>query len=430
MKLRQSVETKLKLSTTLRNWLPVLMANVGDLEETLQPFMETNPLVEMKSGFEKSYQKEFNPKKLFKDEHNSNGGVLEALIIDHKSLYDEIDEQIEPPLFPTPLSSSIAYAILENINEEGYFEGEFEPIADQLNVSVEEVGRVHQRFMYIEPFGIGARNVKENFLFQLSSLHIDDELYNLTQTMIEHLEHIEEYANKPRYVEAIKTIQLFKNPPAIEYLEEDRTVIPDIMIYTNDEGQIDIELNDKFYPTISIDGEYSVEHKFLKDKLQEAKDLVDSLEMRKATLYKVGLMLIEYQYDYFFGGDMKPLTLQMLADEFGHNPSTISRAISNKYIACDRGIIPMKAFFTAPAIAKSEDKEDEISNSAIKSYMQEVIKEENKKKPLSDEKLLKIIKEKFDVDIGRRTIAKYRYALNIGSSSERKKLYKMAGFVG
>ena len=93
------------------------------------------------------------------------------------------------------------------------------------------------------------------------------------------------------------------------------------------------------------------------------------------------------------------------------------------------GVISMKLFFSAPAIAKSEDKEEEISNSAIKSHLGNIVKNEDKNKPLSDEKLLKIIKKQYSVDIGRRTITKYRLLLNIGSSSERKKLYKMGGFV-
>ena len=129
-------------------------------------------------------------------------------------------------------------------------------------------------------------------------------------------------------------------------------------------------------------------------------------------------MLVEYQYDFFKGGEIKPMTLKVLADEFGHAPSTISRAISNKYLECSRGIFPLKNFF---ATAIDED----TSNAAIKEFVAELIKDENKEKPLSDSKILQLATEKFKVTMVRRTIAKYRAQLNIASSSDRKKLYKM-----
>ena len=113
-----------------------------------------------------------------------------------------------------------------------------------------------------------------------------------------------------------------------------------------------------------------------------------------------------------------PLTLKPLADEFGHNPSTISRAIANKYIACDRGVYPMKEFFTTAI-------DEDVSNAAIKEYLSRLVREEPRLKPLSDVKLLELIQEQFKVKMVRRTIAKYRKQLNIAGSSERKKLYQL-----
>jgi RNA polymerase sigma-54 factor len=213
-------------------------------------------------------------------------------------------------------------------------------------------------------------------------------------------------------------ISSFKNPPAIEYLEDSAQVIPDLMIFFDEENGIEVKLNDAYYPTIHINTAYGVAHEFISQKIKEAKSLVDALEMRKATLYKVGLMIVEYQYEFFTGGDIKPLTLKTLADEFGHNPSTISRAIANKYIACDRGIFTMKEFFTTAI-------DEDVSNSAIKDYLYHIVKEESPKKPLSDMKLLEMIQDNFKVTMVRRTIAKYRKQLNIAGSSERKKLYQL-----
>lgn len=130
-------------------------------------------------------------------------------------------------------------------------------------------------------------------------------------------------------------------------------------------------------------------------------------------------MIVEYQYEFFTGGEIKPMKLKDLAQEFGHAPSTISRAISNKFLECSRGIFPLKVFF-ATAI------DEEIANVTIKDFVVDLIRKENKQKPLSDTKILKLIEEKFDIKIVRRTITKYRAQLNIASSSERKKLYKMS----
>ena len=149
--------------------------------------------------------------------------------------------------------------------------------------------------------------------------------------------------------------------------------------------------------------------------------------MRKATLKKIGLMIVEYQYDYFSGGDIKPMKLKNIAEDLGYNPSTISRAIANKYLECPRGTIALKSFFTASLGADGDG--EEVSNAAIKDFISHVIKNENAQKPLSDLKILELAQKEFSVSMVRRTITKYRKALNIGSSSERKRIYEMQGGV-
>lgn len=191
-----------------------------------------------------------------------------------------------------------------------------------------------------------------------------------------------------------------------------------MIVFFDEEEGIEVKLNDSYYPTIKIDMNYAVQNEYVTQKMKEAKSLIDALDMRKATLYKVGLMIVEYQYEFFTGGAIMPLTLKTLADEFGHNPSTISRAIANKYIACDRGTISMKDFFTTAI-------DEDISNAAIKEFLIGLVKKENRAKPVSDMKFLALIEEEFKVKMVRRTIAKYRKQLNIAGSSERKKLYKL-----
>ncbi len=418
LKVRQSVEAKNKLSNTLRNWLPILHSSLSNLNEAIAPFVEANPLIEVESGFEEEFEKKIPKKILSGHVSNSSSEKIEALTIAYKSLYDVLDEQLGAPLFPTPLSESIALFVVENLDENGYYEGDTEKFCKKRAIDVGAFEKIRQRFKHIEPVGIGACNLKESFHFQLDSSDISDGAYTLASRMIDMLEDIHTFCADPKFSEALHIIQSFKNPPAIDYLEDSPQVIPDLMIFFDDDENIEVKLNDAYYPTIHIDSEYAVEHEFISQKIKEAKSLVDALDMRRSTLYKVGLMIVEYQYDFFVGGDKKPLTLKTLADEFGHNQSTISRAIANKYIACERGIFTMKEFFTTAI-------DEDVSNAAIKDYLNGLIKEEPHEKPLSDMKLLEMITEKFRVKMVRRTIAKYRKQLNIAGSSERKKLYKL-----
>lgn len=421
MKLRVSgtQTTKQKFSSTLRGWLPILQANLDTLVETLEPFVQENPFISVKSGSE-TPDKRFEKKSFFSEVAKASvSDTIEALTLDKKSLFQTLHEQINPPLFPTEKSQRIAYEIIENINSEGYFEAaSLVEIAKKLVVSTEEVEKIRQRFAYLDPLGIGALDIKETFLFQLQDLSLEDTLYAMVEKLIINFEAIESFSKEPLFHEALSVIKRFRNPPAIDFLEDEKEVIPDIFIYDL-AGAIEVRLNDSYYPEVILDTEGLDEnHSFVSQKIKDAKDLIDALEMRKATLYKIGLMIVEYQYDFFFGKAIKPMKLKDLADDLGRNSSTISRAIAGKYLSCSRGVIPLKQFF-ATAV------EEDISNSAIKEYMLELVKNESKIKPLSDIKLLELIEKKFNIKMVRRTITKYRQQFNIASSSERKKLYTL-----
>jgi RNA polymerase sigma-54 factor len=414
----QGVENKHKLSNTLRNWLPILHSSLSDLGEAMAPFVEANPVVEVESGYEEDFEKKIPKKVISRAVSNSRTEQIEALTIERRTLHDVLDEQLEAPLFPTPISQEIAQFVVANLDENGYYEGVDEEFCNKHNITCEAFEKVRARFAHIEPVGIGARDLAESFLFQLDSAEISDEAYSLALEIINNMQEIYSYSSKEYFSEVMHVISKFRNPPAIEYQEESAQIVPDLMIYFNEDSQIEVKLNDAYYPTINIDTNYGVEHDFISQKIKEAKSLVDALDMRKATLYKVGLMIVEYQYEFFTGGQIMPLTLKTLADEFGHNPSTISRAIANKYIACDRGVLAMKEFFTTAI-------DEDVSNAAIKDFLIGLVKEESREKPLSDMKLLDLIQEKFKVKMVRRTIAKYRKQLNIAGSSERKKLYQL-----
>ncbi len=407
---------KQKISQTMRSWLPLLQASLDNLNEALEPFKESNPLLDIKQGHERVQESKFAKKNFFTQvTQNSVTEQIEALSIGKKTLYENLFEQINPPLFPTPKSQKIAYKIIEYINNEGYFEYEDE-ILDELDCSLNELEKVRLRFAYLEPVGVGANDFKEAFLFQLENTQIDEKSYKLAKELIEDFSNIQDYSKKTNFAKAISIIKHFKLPPAIDYLETSAPIIPDIFIYEDGDG-IKISLNDSYYPEISIDTEgLDEKQEFIASKIKEGKELIEALELRKATLYKIGLNIIENQYDFFKNGTLKPMRLKDLAVIMDRNPSTISRAISGKYLACDRGIFALKDFFTTAL-------DDDVSNSSIKDYIEQTIAYENHQKPLSDAKLLKMIENKFNIQLSRRTITKYRKQLNIGSSSQRKKLY-------
>ena len=412
---KQTLAPKIKLNQTLRSWLPILQSGLDELKETLEPFIKENPFATIEhKNLEKSEKKRNFFEQISK---NSVSESIEALSIYKESLYEKLVSQINPPLFPTQKSQDIAYKIIECLDDEGYFSYDDEIFAGFCEGEVE---RVRARFAYLEPCGVGAKDIKESFLFQLGEVEASDEIIECAKKIILNFENIEKLRKLKFYDDALKIIKKFKNPPAIEYLEDEKETVPDIFVLSTSSG-ISVQINDEYYPEISIDTEGLDEKEaFVSSRIKEASELIDALEMRKATLYKIGLMIVEYQYDYFLGGDIKPMKLKDLADELGRNPSTISRAIANKYLSSPRGTVALKNFFATGF-------DEETSNAAIKEFLLELIKNEDHKKPLSDLKIQELIQAKFNIQIVRRTITKYRKILNIGSSSQRKKIYQING---
>ena len=412
---KQTLAPKIKLNQTLRSWLPILQSGLDELKETLEPFIKENPFATIEhKNLEKSEKKRNFFEQVSK---NSVSESIEALSIYKESLYEKLVSQINPPLFPTQKSQDIAYKIIECLDDEGYFSYDDEIFA---GFSEGEVERVRARFAYLEPCGVGAKDLKESFLFQLGETEASEEIIECAKKIILNFENIEKLRKLKFYDDALKIIKKFKNPPAIEYLEEASQKVPDIFVLSTSSG-ISVQINDEYYPEISIDTEGLDEKEtFVSSRIKEASELIDALEMRKATLYKIGLMIVEYQYGYFLGGDIKPMKLKDLADELGRNPSTISRAIANKYLSSPRGTVALKNFFATGF-------DEETSNAAIKEFLLELIKNEDHKKPLSDLKIQELIQAKFNIQIVRRTITKYRKILNIGSSSQRKKIYQING---
>ena len=210
-------------------------------------------------------------------------------------------------------------------------------------------------------------------------------------------------------------VRQLKNPPALEYMEPEVQIIPDLFVEFLG-SELNIRINHAFYPDLQVNVIDKYDN-FAKQKFKEARELVKLLDLRKATLYNVALVLIEKQYSFFMGGELKPLRLQDVADELGFNESTISRAISDKYIQTEKGLFAFKDFFS--------NSIGEVSTSEIKHFLKRLVLSEKKEDPFSDKLLHEMIEEKFGEKMVRRVIAKYRQELDIPSYKERAFLYKL-----
>jgi RNA polymerase sigma-54 factor len=399
-KQKQSLQLSLKL------WLPLLQAPLSDLEEIFKEKSYDNPYLKFRSNYESSRYSEFNKQ-----------GFLENTLTNKESLYDKLSNQIQPPLFPTPNSQKVAHEIIFNLSHEGYFEGDIEKIAIKCKTTKEFAQSVRQRFSNLEPIGVGAKDIQESFLFQLENLEIDNELSTFVKKLIENLKNIDKYATHHLFEKAKQTIKKFNAPPAIEYISDEVQIIPDFFVDVSDD--IEIRINNSYYPDITVNDPFGLKSTGLREKLKEARDMVNLLELRKSTLYKLVLIIVEKQIGFFIGSELKPLTMSVIASELGFDESTISRAVSNKYIQCKRGVFSLKSFFTNE-VSKG------LSSAEIKNFISDLVKNESHETPLTDEDLVNLVMKRYDMKMVRRTITKYRKLLDIPSSKERKKIYKLS----
>lgn len=407
--LKQRQLQKLAPKLSLKQWIPLVKCSLEDLDNYLQEVSVDNPFLEVVSSRD---SKKFIPGSTAFSTTDSE--ILENRLLSNECLYDKLLSQIEPPLFPTPISGNIAKRIVNFINEEGYFDGDIEEIAQELDVEPNDVEKVRQRFAYLEPAGVGALDMKESFLFQLGDIDLDDELSLLTSSVILNFNNLDKYLIHPRFNEVKQILRKFKTPPALEYMESKGIVTPDLFIFYKGEN-LTVEVNDKHYPEVVIKDVYNKKDDFLKEKFRDAKDLVSLLSLRKQTLYLIALSIVEKQIRFFNGGDLVPLKHQTIADELGFSEGTISRAVSEKYVACEEGVFPLSYFFVTNV--------DGISSSEIKNFIKRVVASEDINKPFSDQDILKHVVNRFKIKISRRSITKYRQEIGIAPFKDRRILH-------
>jgi RNA polymerase sigma-54 factor len=355
-----------------------------------------------------------------------------------QSLREHLLWQLELEHF-TPREALIGELLIDAISDDGYLTTDLEEITDIINdeagVTIEEVENALHKVQRLDPVGIGARSLAECIVLQLRQLapmtpgvEIAINMANDYLPLIASQEYGEIRralrTSEEAFDVALALVKscnpkpgLAVSPVAAEY------VIPDVFVRRID-GRWQVEVSASGIPRLSVNQQYakllrgSGDHAVLRTQLQEARWLVRSLEIRNETLMKVATCIVSRQKAFLEHGDeaMKPLVLRDVAESIGMHESTISRVTTNKYMHTPRGVFEFKYFFSSHlSTVGGEDQ----SSTSVRAKIRKLIGAENPAKPLSDSKITNMLADE-GITVARRTVAKYREAMKILSSSERK----------
>ncbi|MFN4122650.1 MAG: RNA polymerase factor sigma-54 [Flavobacteriales bacterium] len=352
----------------------------------------------------------------------------------------------------------VAEYIVGNIDEDGYLRREIMSITDDLafsqniQTSDEEVEELLKVVQSLDPPGVGARDLQECLLIQLKR---KEKPTSHTALAIEIISECMEEMSKKHYDKIIRKLgieddelkaalkEILKlNPKPGNALTESQKstqhITPDFLLINND-GKLELQLNSRNAPDLKISKSYSemLDHyskaknmnesqqkeavMFVRQKIDAAKWFIDAIKQRQNTLLYTMNAILEFQYEYFQTGDetkLKPMILKDIAEKVGLDISTVSRVANSKYIQTPFGTFLLKSFFSE---SLSTESGEEVSTREVKKILEDVVSNENKRKPVTDDKLAKILKDK-GYNIARRTVAKYREQLNIPVARLRKEL--------
>lgn len=494
--LNQNLSQKLlqKLSPQQIQLMKLLQVPTAQLEQRIKEELEINPALEEPSMLEDNYE-EAPDADAQNDGENETKEVEDGVErdsleeIDFSDYYDDDDiasyklkdnnypDPDEERTLPVAMQSSfhefldnqlgllqlddrehkIADQLIGSIDDDGYLRREIDAICDDLafaqNVMTheEEVEKILKQIQTFDPPGVGARDLQECLLIQLSRLEHQDHNAELAKQIIQdqfehftkkHYEKLEKAFNitEDQLKHAIDVILKLNPKPGSGYSgssNNEQYLTPDFFI-TNNNGELQLTLNSRNAPELKISRNFKEmlqtydqsktktrEQKeavlFIKQKIDSAKWFIDAIQQRQQTLMKTMRTILEYQYDFFLTGDettMRPMILKDIAERTDLDISTVSRVANSKYVQTEFGTFPLKYFFSE---SLQTDSGEEVSTREVKSILNDLIGKENKKRPLSDQKLMEYLNKK-GYNIARRTVAKYREQLNISVARLRKEL--------
>ncbi len=355
-----------------------------------------------------------------------------------QSLQDYLNDQISF-LDADEAEKELIRYLISHTDERGYLSTPLEEIAGGLGdaVPISRLEAALSKVQKLDPLGVGARSVEECLLLQVTSETPYREVVRvLIQHHLEDLQHNRMPVIEKKTGYSLEIIQhafevlkhLNPKPGAAFTSDNIPYVTPDILVERKDDGEYDVKLMDDWTPNIYISRRYLEMYRdkssdpkareFLKRKFQSAQWLIDAIEQRRSTLIKVTRAIIQHQRAFLDRGPehIEPLKMQQIADQVGVHVTTVSRAVDDKWVQTPRGIFPLKRFFGGGTHTATGE---EVAWETIKQKLLEIIGNEDKSNPLSDEDLVDKLAET-GYPVARRTVTKYRKMLNIQSSRQRK----------
>ncbi|KTD55450.1 RNA polymerase factor sigma-54 [Legionella quateirensis] len=458
--LQLSIGQHLTLTPQLQQAIRLLQLSTIDLQQEIQLVVESNPMLEATPVEEKEEPRQDASEQQNSDEFadfqwsqlynnlnkrnnfDDNDYNFDNLHCTTTNLQDHLRWQLD--LSPmSDIDRVIATTIIDAINDDGFLTMSINDIYASLNsddcpLDLDEIEAVRHRIKLFDPVGCATTGLSETLLVQLEQLPLDtgyltiakkilvDDIDLLAQHNYRQL--MKKYQINEKIVDEILQIIHRLNPKPGNLIHQDITeyIIPDLIVKKID-NQWKVILNQTVLPHLSINNQYaaliqradnSVDNQYLKNNLQEARWFLKSIQSRQETLLKVATCIVEYQKGFLEFGDeaMKPLILNDVAAALDMHESTISRVTTQKFMHTPRGVFELKYFFSSHV---STDAGGECSSTAIRAIIKKLILAENRKKPLSDSKIAELIAEQ-GIQVARRTVAKYREAMGIAPSNERK----------
>jgi RNA polymerase sigma-54 factor len=367
--------------------------------------------------------------------NNEDLPSLESTLTRGTSLFDHLEWQLKLSHF-TMEEDGIAMLIIGNLTPDGYLEEPLSDLAEEASVGLSLAESVLTRVQEFDPVGVAARSLEECLMIQARHVGADDDV--VVGIIRKHLANLEKKnyqaiakdLGQPveEIYEAAKVVKGFDPKPGRQYTSEEPTYItPDVYVHkigdkyfvvANDDGLPKLKISD-FYRTALAGGPKARE--YIQEKLRSAQWLIRSIQQRQRTIGRVTESILKFQREFFDKGTahLKPLILRDVAEDIGMHESTVSRVTTNKYVHTPQGIYELKYFFNS-GISRTDG--DDLASEAVKLKIKQIIGSESPKSPHSDQRIVELLKDQ-NIEIARRTVAKYREQLRILSSSKRREAF-------
>lgn len=478
LQLKQSLSLTQQLIMTpqLQQAIKLLQLSRLELLETINQEMETNPVLDEQSSDEvdeekleeklsedNKYQPELKASEVTVKEHVREDMDWEAYLSEYNTGWAEAPYEPKdlPPIESTTAKKTSLYShlmwqlsmndfndvqkeigihIIGNVDEDGYLKTTVEEISHVTGHSPEEVTETLKQIQQFDPVGIAARDTRECILIQARFQDLGGTIFeNIIQDHMDKLENkqydrIAKSLSIPlrEVLSAVSIIKAFEPKPGRRYNDEETIYIsPDIYIFKigddyevrlNEDGMPKLRIN-HYYRDILSRKEYLEEDakQYIQEKLKSAAWLIKSIHQRQRTIKRVTESIVQFQRGFFDQGVtfLKPLVLRDVAESIQMHESTVSRVTTNKYVYTPQGIFELKYFFNS---AVNSINGEAVASESVKEHLKNIIKSEDKAKPYSDQEVADMLK-RFDVDVARRTVAKYRETLGILPSRKRRNPY-------